>query len=50
MVKSPGLTGDVPLILSGLSLGEENGTARVAVKCIEMCRNTSGESGSLDEY
>jgi len=33
-----------------LSLGEESGTTRVAVKCVDMCRNTDGESSFLDKY
>jgi hypothetical protein len=31
--------------LGGLSAGEESGIPRVAVKCVEMWRNTSGEGG-----
>jgi hypothetical protein len=30
-----------------LSVGEESGIPRVAVKCVDMWRNTRGESGSL---
>ncbi len=40
-----------PGLLSILALwrdGEEEGTTRVAVKCVEMCRNTNGESTLLD--
>ena len=35
-------------ILGFLSAGEEDGTARVAVKCVEMGRNTNGEGNLLD--
>ncbi len=47
-VKYPCLTGGVHLILSGLSAGEESGIPSVAVKCIDIRRNTSGEGGFLD--
>ncbi len=50
MVKSPGLTGEVPLILSGLSAGEESGIPSVAVKCVDIGKNTGGEGGSLACY
>ncbi len=32
-----------------LSIGEESGIPRVAVKCVDMGRNTSGEGGFLDD-
>ena len=35
-------------ILDVLSAGEESGTTRVAVKCVDMCRNTNGEGSFLD--
>ena len=35
-------------ILAGLSTGEESGITGVAVKCVEIGRNTSGEGGFLD--
>ena len=33
--------------LDDLSIGEESGIPRVAVKCVEMWRNTSGEGDFL---
>ena len=47
-VKAHSLTMEVPLILPDLSAGEEGGIPGVAVKCVDIERNTSGESGSLD--
>ncbi len=47
MVKSPGPTGRGLWILSGLSAVEESGIPGVAVKCVDIGRNTSGESGFL---
>jgi hypothetical protein len=35
------------LILIGLRVREESGIPGVAVECVEIGRNTSGESGSL---
>ena len=35
-------------ILMGLSAGEVSGIPGVAVKCVEIGRNTSGEGGLLD--
>ena len=32
-----------------LSIGEESGIPSVAVKCVDIRRNTSGEGGFLDE-
>ncbi len=45
MVKSPGLTGSVLLILSFLSSEEESGIPGVAVKCVDIRKNTSSEGG-----
>ncbi len=42
-VKSPGLTWELRLKLAGLSVAEGGGIPRVAVKCVEMWRNTDGE-------
>ena len=39
------MDGDRKLI--DLSTGEEGGIPRVAVKCVDMWRNTSGEGGLL---
>ena len=44
------LTVKVLLILPGLSLGEVSGIPSVAVKCVEIRKNTGGEGGLLDEY
>ena len=33
-----------------LSAEEESGIAGVAVKCVDIGKNTSGEGGSLDRY
>ncbi len=37
------------LKLGILSIGEESGIPSVAVKCVEIRKNTSGEGGFLDE-
>ena len=47
-VKSPGLTGRVRYKLRDLSVGEESGIPGVAVKCVDIRRNTGGVDGSLD--
>jgi hypothetical protein len=49
-VKSQGLTLELLLKLFFLSIGEESGIPSVAVKCVEIGRNTSGEGGFLDDY
>ena len=49
-VKAPGLTGEVQKKLLNLSSGEEGRIPGVAVKCVEIGRNTSGEGGLLDGY
>ncbi len=49
-VKSPGLTGRVRRKLAGLSVGEESGIPGVAVKCVDIRRNTGGVDGFLDHY
>ncbi len=48
-VKSLGSTEEVHWILAVLSLGEESGIPSVEVKFVDIRRNTSGESGSLDD-
>ena len=35
--------------LSGLSAGEGSGIPGVAVKCVDIRRNTGGEGGFLDD-
>ena len=47
MVKSPGLTGDLPLILLFLSTVEVGGMYHVAVKCLDMIQNTDSVGSSL---
>ena len=46
-VKCRGLTSELRLKLEGLSEAEAGGIPGVAVKCIEIGRNTSGEGGLL---
>ncbi len=48
VIKSPGLTGSGLWILSYLSVGEVTGIPGVAVKCVDIGRNTYGESRLLD--
>ena len=47
-VKVLGLTEGVHLKLDNLSAGEESGIPSVAVKCVEIRKNTSGEGDLLD--
>ncbi len=47
-VKSPGSTGRGRSILSNLRVVEGGGIPGVVVKCVDIGRNTSGESGLLD--
>ena len=49
-VKFRGSTSKLLLKLMNYSVGEESGIPRVAVKCVEMWRNTSSEGGFLDYY
>ena len=48
VVKSLGLTEELQPKLLPLSVGEESGIPSVAVKCVDIRRNTSGEGGFLD--
>ena len=48
VVKYLGLTEELQLKLYFLSAGEEKGIPSVAVKCVEIRKNTSGEGASLD--
>ncbi len=48
VVKSLGLTEELKLNLMFLSVGEESGIPSVAVKCVDIRRNTSGEGDFLD--
>ncbi len=47
-VKTLGATHSLHLKLSFLSVGEAGGIPCVAVKCVDIRRNTSGEGGLLD--
>ena len=47
-VKYRSSTPGLRLKLGVLSAGEDSGIPSVAVKCIEIRRNTSGEGGFLD--
>ena len=44
-----GLTHELLLKLFLLSIGEVIGIPSVAVKCVDIRRNTSGEGGLLDD-
>ena len=48
-MKSQGSTLKLHLKLSFLSTGEVDGIPSVAVKCVDIRRNTSGEGGLLDD-
>ena len=48
VVKSLGLTEELQPKLCFLSAGEESGIPSVAVKCVDIRRNTSGEGDFLD--
>ncbi len=49
-VKFPGLTWNMRLKLHPLSKVEASGISSVAVKCVDIGRNTGGEGGLLDFY
>ncbi len=48
VVKSLGSTEELQLKLIFFSTGEESGIPSVAVKCVDIRRNTSGEGDFLD--
>ena len=48
-VKSAGSTRELHLKLFPLSIGEVIGIPSVAVKCVDIRKNTSGEGGLLDD-
>ena len=50
VVKSLGLTEELQLKLLFLSVGEESGIPSVAVKCVDIRRNTGGEGDLLDDH
>ncbi len=49
-VKALGSTREVHLKLGDLSTGEGSGIPGVAVKCVDIRRNTGGEGDFLDQY
>ena len=49
-VKSQGLTLELRLKLFDLSIGEVSGIPSVAVKCVDIRKNTGGEGALLDHY
>jgi hypothetical protein len=49
-VKALGLTWELRLKLQDLRPGEESGIPGVAVKCVDIRRNTGGEGGFLDRF
>jgi hypothetical protein len=49
-VKALGLTWELQSILLGSSMGEGSGIPGVAVKCVDIGRNISGEGGCLAQY
>ena len=49
VVKSLGSTEELQPKLKILSVGEESGIPSVAVKCVDIRRNTSGEGDFLDD-
>ncbi len=48
-MKSAGATRELHLKLLHLSIGEVTGIPSVAVKCVDIRKNTSGEGGLLDD-
>ncbi len=48
VMNSLGLTEELQLNLIFLSVGKESGIPSVAVKCVDMRRNTSGEGDFLE--
>ncbi len=49
VVKALGSTEELQPKLSLLSIGEVSGIPSVAVKCVDIRRNTSGEGDFLDD-
>ncbi len=47
-VKAWGSTPELRLKLFGWSAGEDSGIHGVAVKCVDIVKNTSGEGGYLE--
>ena len=48
MVKAGSSTVELPLILQGLSTDEVGGIDGVAVKCLDIVKNTDSEGSLLD--
>ncbi len=48
-MKSAGSNRELHLKLLPLSIGEVTGIPSVAVKCVDIRKNTSGEGGLLDD-
>ena len=48
MVKASSSTGELPLILAGLSTDEVGGIDGVAVKCLDIVKNTDSVDSLLD--
>ncbi len=49
-VKAHGSTVELHSKLRNLSVGWESGILGVAVKCVDIKKNTGGEGGSLEYY
>ena len=49
-MKSPGLTWEWHLKLSNWNVVEGSGIPSVAVKCVDIRRNTNGEGNFLDQH
>ena len=49
-MKAPGSTGEWPVKPRDWSAGEGSGIPSVAVKCVDIGRNTGGEGGFLDRH
>ena len=49
-VKITGSTRNLSMKLFFLRVGEVTGIPGVAVKCVDIGRNTGGEGGLLDDY
>ncbi len=50
VVKAPGSTWEWQWILASSSVSEDGGIPGVAVKCVEIGRNISGEGGHLGQH
>ncbi len=50
VVKAPGSTWEWPWKLAGWSVAEGGGTPGVAVKCVDIRKNTDGEGSPLGQH